>query len=157
MIAIRGGTILIGFVLLALTLGLMVLSAPMADAVADIAASIPSAEVAWDTEMDSLMKAVVIDPSYSHALEEHPDSAAIVWQCFNDKGQTAAFQIEPGKRFLRICMIDEVTVGFEIVDIVGKIAKEKTAYIKDGLKSLNDVFKYAQKMGYARFTRPIFQ
>ena len=107
----------------------------------------------WSEEMDLLLRAVVIDKTYSHALIEHPDSAEIVWNCFADKGAYITFQIEPGKRFLRVCLVNDTTVGFQIVDIVGKVAMEKTAYIKEGIKCLKELFEYAKRMGYPRFNK----
>lgn len=48
-------------------------------------------------------------------------------------------------------MIDEKTFGFQIVDIVGKEAKELTAYIKNNCHSIKDVLNYVARMRYPRF------
>lgn len=112
-------------------------------------------ESVTDAELaDALANAVVIDPDYSHAAEEHPDTYQSVRDCFDTKGQYVAFQVTPKKRWLRVCLVDATTVGFQIVDAVGRELKERTAYIKDGIKSLKELFEYAKRMGYPRFTGP---
>lgn len=67
------------------------------------------------------------------------------------------FQIEPKKRYLRVCIVDEDLglIGFQIVDIVNKIAKERTAYIKDGITNIRGVLDYVGRQGYARFKGPL--
>lgn len=110
-----------------------------------------------DKEIAGLLTAVVVDPAYSHAMEEHPDTAPLVEECLNTKGAYAQFQIEPKRRYLRVCLIDEVVgiIGFQIVDIVDKVAKERTAYIKEEIHSLKQLFQYIKKMGYPKFTGPL--
>lgn len=103
-----------------------------------------------DPAMEQLLNNVVVD-SYSHALEEHPNSAPRVWECLHKNGPYMQFQIIPGKRYLRICVIDDETIGFQIVDIVGKVAKERTAYIKDGISNIRQLLDWAFKRGYCRF------
>lgn len=63
------------------------------------------------------------------------------------------FQIEKNKRYLRVCIIDEQAglIGFQIVDIVNRIAKERTAYIKENIRCIQDLLKYIRQMGYPRF------
>lgn len=106
----------------------------------------------YDVDIDNILSRVVID-DYSHALEEHPNSAPLVHECMRNNGPYMQFQIFKGKRYLRICIVDEKKglIGFQIVDIVGKEAKELTAYIKDGCTSIQDVLRYVSRMGYARF------
>lgn len=67
------------------------------------------------------------------------------------------FQIEPKKRYLRVCIIDEAAglIGFQIVDMVGKVAKERTAYIKESIHNIQDLLKYIREMGYPRFKGPL--
>ena len=107
-----------------------------------------------DAEIGGLLTAVVIDPAYSHALEEHPIDAPVVRECFNQKGAYMQFQIEPKHRYLRVCLIDEVVgiIGFQIVDIVDKVAKERTAYIKEEIHSIKQLLEYIRRLGYPRFT-----
>lgn len=143
------------FVLILIALAMLVLVKPMTQAVE---ATLPMTEdamlVSWNADIDLIMQTVVVDPKYSHALQEHPDTAPKVWDCFKSKGQYAAFQVIPGKRFLRVCQLDDITFGFQIVDIVGKTAMEKTAYIKDGMKCAKELFDYVRRMGYPKFTKP---
>jgi len=112
-------------------------------------------------EISNLLTNVTIDPSYSHALEEHPTEAPIVQECLNTKGAYMQFQIEKNKRYLRACIVDEVAgiIGFQIVDLVkeGKkiVSKERTAYIKDGIRCIRDLLDYARRMGYPRFKGPL--
>jgi len=108
-----------------------------------------------EMEIIGMLNLVTIDPEYSHAEIEHPDSYQVVRDCLKSKGQYAAFQIEKNKRFLRVCLIDSVTIGFQIVDIVGKQVKEKTCYIKENIHDLKQLFEYVRKMGYPRFTGPL--
>jgi len=107
-------------------------------------------------ELDWALSNVVVD-EYSHAMEEHPDTAPMVHDCFSTKGAYMTFQVEKNKRYLRVCLIDEYTglIGFQIVDIVGRIAKEKTAYIKENLRCIKDMLNYVQRMGYPRYTKPL--
>lgn len=114
-------------------------------------------ETTFDAEIDGMLKAVVIDPAYSHAAEEHPDQFEIVRNCFAQKGAYISFQVEPKKRYLRVCIIDEVQgiIGFQIVDIVNKAAKEKTAYIKDRIRNIRELLEYARQQRYPRFTGPL--
>jgi len=110
----------------------------------------PSIPTVSDPVIEQMLNKVVVD-SYSHALEEHPNSAPKVWECLHKNGPYMQFQVIPGKRYLRICLIDDETIGFQIVDIVGKIAKERTAYIKDEIRSLPELLKWAFNRGYCRF------
>lgn len=91
--------------------------------------------------------------SHSHALEEHPNTAPLVHECMKDKGPYMQFQINKNERYLRICLVDEEAgqIGFQIVDIVGKEAKELTAYVKNNVNSIRDVLDYALRNGYCRF------
>lgn len=100
---------------------------------------------------------VVVDPAYSHALEEHPYDAPIIWDCMAKKGAYMQFQIEPHKRYLRVCVIDEVVgiIGFQIVDIVNRVAKERTAYIKDEIHNVRQLLDYAERNHYPRFKGPL--
>jgi len=90
-------------------------------------------------------------------MEEHPEDALLIHNCFMEKGAYMAFQIEPKKRYLRVCIVDEEVglIGFQIVDIVGRVAKERTAYIKDGIKNIRELLDYAAKNGYCRFKGPL--
>ena len=150
-----GGTTL---ALIIIAMALMVLVNPMINAAKAVVpnSAEPALADVWNEEINLAMQAVVVDPSYSHALEEHPDEAPIVWDCLASKGQYVAFQVDPGRRYLRVCLIDDETIGFQIVDFVGKKMMEKTAYIRDELKCVKDIFDYARRMGYARFTKPWF-
>jgi hypothetical protein len=67
------------------------------------------------------------------------------------------FQIHPRERYLRVCIVDEEvgTIGFQIVDIVGRVAKERTAYIKEELTCVKDVLNYVAKRGWHKFTGPL--
>jgi hypothetical protein len=94
---------------------------------------------------------VVVD-EYSHALEEHPLDAPRGRECFNQNGPAAQWQIWKNERYLQVCEIGEGEIGFRIVDRVGKVFKEKTAYIKNNCKCINDAFKYAESQGYIKFT-----
>lgn len=121
--------------------------------------SSPSNELqyVYDLEIDNMLTNVVLDPAYSHALEEHPLDAPIVQQCFAQKGAYMQFQIEPKKRYLRVCIVDEAKglIGFQIVDIVNRVAKERTAYIKDKITCIRELLDYVRRMGYPRFTGPL--
>lgn len=154
MAAIKMGGTTLALALLAFAL--LYLVNPMLNAVKAVIPYSAETELmsVWDGEVDLMLRGVIIDSSYSHALEEHPDTAPIVWDCLKNKGQYVAFQIDPGRRYLRVCLIDPETIGFQIVDIVGKKAMEKTAYIKDTLKCIKDIFNYAQQNGYIKFTKP---
>lgn len=106
-----------------------------------------------ESELQQIMTRVTIDPTYSHALEEHPQDAPIVRECLEKQGPYMQFQVQKNKRYLRVCIIDEKAglIGFQIVDIIGKIAKERTAYIKDEIRNIKDLLDYVGKMGYPRF------
>lgn len=99
-----------------------------------------------------MLNNIVVDPAYSHAVEEHPNSAPIVRTCMENKGPFVQFQIRKGQRYLRVCAIDDSTFGFQIVDRVGKVFKERTAYIKDNCVKVKEVFDYARKQGFPKFT-----
>lgn len=112
--------------------------------------------VLTDSQIEQMLSNVVVD-SHSHALEEHPNSAPLVHECLNEKGAYMSFQIFPKERYLRICIVDEELgiIGFQIVDIVGKFAKERTAYIKEDLRCIKDVLNYVAKKGWTKFTGPL--
>lgn len=100
-----------------------------------------------------MLQRVVIDSEYSHALEDHPNSSPIVHKCLAEKGAYMQFQISPKKRYLRVCIIDEElgVIGFQIVDIVNRVAKERTAYIKENMTCIKDVLRYVGRNGYSKF------
>jgi len=125
----------------------------------DLKVSIPntgSQTLVWTEELDLAMQAVVVDPTYSHAVEEHGEQALLVRECLKRDGPYVTFQIDPGRRYLRVCILEDQSIGFQIVDAVGKMMKERTAYIKDNFTCIKDIFDYARRMGYPRFTKPIF-
>lgn len=93
---------------------------------------------------------VVVD-DYSHALEEHPNSAPIVRQCFENKGPMVTFVVYKNERWLQVCKIDAKTFGFRLVDKVGKEYKELTAYIKDNFKCDADVWNYQRIRNLIKF------
>lgn len=156
MMTIERRSINIGFLILGMILLLCIFMRPIIKTLSIYGAiSVePVFLETWSEEMDLILQAVVIDSAYTHAMEEHSDTADIVHECLKKNGQYIAFQIERGKRYLRVCLIDAKTIGFQIVDIVGKIAKERTAYVKDTIKSLKELFDYARRMGYPRFAKP---
>lgn len=125
----------------------MILNLPRMTSSLNVSPSIPTVS---DPVIEQMLNKVVVD-SYSHALEEHPNSAPKVWECMHKNGPYMQFQVIPGKRYLRICLIDDETIGFQIVDIVGKIAKERTAYIKDEIRTLPDLLRWVGQRGYCRF------
>lgn len=129
----------------------------MRESAKDIAVTGGSTEalaVVYDENMQLLLENVVID-DYSHAMERHPETAMLVRDCFTQKGAYATFQVEKNKRYIRICLIDQQTIGFQVVDIVGKIAKERTAYIKDNMRSIQQVLDDMWNKGYPRFKGPL--
>lgn len=146
--------------LLILLLGAMLVFPMMTKTMAEQGINLPSISIfnrekpLNDSQIYELLTTNVVIDSYSHAMEEHPIEAPIVHACFDQKGPYIQFQVEPKKRYLRVCLIDPDNgiLGFQIVDIVNKIAKERTAYIKDRITSLKDLFDYARKMGYTKFT-----
>lgn len=107
-----------------------------------------------DAQVSDMLLRVVVD-EHSHSLEEHPEDAYRIWDCFNQNGAVAQFQIFKNERYLRVCDLGNGEIGFQIVDRVGKVFKERTAYIKENCNCLGDVFKYASRKGYVRFTGPI--
>ena len=110
-----------------------------------------------ELDIENMLANVVIDPAYTHALEEHPQDAPIVRECLAQRGAYMQFQIERNKRYLRVCIIDETAgvIGFQIVDIVNRIAKERTAYIKDTICNIKELLDYVGKNGYVRFKGPL--
>jgi hypothetical protein len=94
---------------------------------------------------------VIVDPNYSHGDRDHPITAPIVRKCFEQNGEFRIYTIDKGKRYLRVCLIDKVTIGFQIVDIINKQTWEKTAYIKDTLHSIDDLDQYIEWMKYPRY------
>lgn len=106
-----------------------------------------------DPEIARILTAVAIDPAYSHALEEHPEDAPLVRECLNRDGPYMQFQIIPKQRYLRVCVIDsdKGVIGFQIVDIINKVAKERTAYIKDSIHNIRELLDYVGRQGYCRF------
>lgn len=110
-----------------------------------------------DDDIAGMLQRVVIDPEYSHALTEHPNSAPIVHECLSEKGAYMQFQIDPKKRYLRVCIIDEELgiIGFQIVDIINRVAKERTAYIRENMTCIKDVLKYVSRNGYTKFNGPL--
>lgn len=107
-------------------------------------------------ELDQALRAVVVDLSYTHAHVEHPDTAPIVRECLKKNGEYLILEVDPWNRYIRVCLIDPTTIGFQIVDIVGRIAKERTAYIKDSIKNINELFDFAAKNGYRILRRHPF-
>lgn len=109
------------------------------------------------TELADALRNVVIDPVYSHAAKEHPQDVPIVRSCFATKGAYLQWEVEKDKRYLRACIVDEVMgiIAFQIVDIVERQAKERTAYIKAEIKNIQQLLEYALKKGYTVFTGPL--
>lgn len=104
-----------------------------------------------EMEIAQALSLVTLDPTYTHALEEHPDTAPLVRSCLDRNGPYMQFQIIPKQRYLRVCIIDDGIIGFQIVDIVNRVAKERTAYIKDTIHNIKELLRYAEKLGYPRF------
>lgn len=121
------------------------------------AANYPDLAPVEDLEISGLLANVTIDPAYTHAQIEHPDTFEIVRDCFSKKGAYIQFQVEAKKRYLRVCIIDEAAglIGFQIVDVVNKVAKERTCYIKESIKNLKQLLDYARRMRYPRFNGPL--
>jgi len=67
------------------------------------------------------------------------------------------FQVKPGKRYIRTCIIDEKEgiIGFQVVDIIDKVAKEKTAYVKSRINSIQKLLEYMMEEGYPQFMGPL--
>lgn len=107
----------------------------------------------YNVEIAKILNNVIIDPAYSHALEEHPNSAPLVHECMKNQGPYMQFQIHKNERYLRVCIIDEDAgkIGFQVVDIVNNEAKELTAFVKNGMKNIRDVLDFAARRGYVRF------
>lgn len=106
---------------------------------------------------NSTISNVVIDPEYSHAISRHPiEDVATIRKCMAEKGPYMSFKIDEN-RYLRTCIIseEEGLIGFQIVDIVDRIAKEKTAYIKDRIKNVHQLLEYIAEKGYSRYLGPI--
>jgi len=146
------------FILILIVAAMLVLIPPMVESAKALVPANKGMEIVatWDEEVNIMLQSVVIDPNYSHAMEpgKHADTAPIVHKCLSEKGQYAAFEVDKGKRYLRVCLIDEHTIGFQIVDIINKVAKEKTAYIREDCKCIQDVFDYIRRMHWTRFTKP---
>jgi len=118
--------------------------------------TIPQLTTAYDPIIATLLHRVTVD-GYSHALVDHPNSAHLVHECMENQGPYIQFQIYKNERYLRVCIVDEDAglMGFQIVDIIGKEAKELTAYVKDNCRCIRDVLNYARRMRYPRFTGPL--
>lgn len=100
-------------------------------------------------DTNSILSFVEVDLSESHAEQEHPETYKLVRKCLQDKGPYMSFRITR-TRFLRVCLVEDGKIGFQILDIEGDVVKEVTCYIKERMHSLGEVLKYASRQGYVR-------
>ncbi len=88
--------------------------------------------------------AATIGVSISHAVTKHAQDAIIVRNCIDNGNPTSLYQASKSK-FIQICMIDPTTFGIRVIKKTGgNRYEEVTAYIKNTLKSFDDVLQYVK-------------
>lgn len=100
----------------------------------------------WAEASTGLVFTKVIVDEYSHAAKEHPEDMPAVRNCLNS-GQTwkRIYRAPDWKdRYLRVCY-DGRDIIFQIVDKIGKVFKERTAYIRDDISDLNQLREFLMK------------
>ena len=95
--------------------------------------------------------ASVIVDDYSHSELEHPLDQPVVRKCLDDPHTWKQdFRTTTSGRFLRVCWDDQRHIVFQVIDRVGQLLKEKTAYIRKDFHTPTDVVKYVERVGYSR-------
>ncbi len=88
--------------------------------------------------------AATIGISISHAVLKHGNDAIRVRNCIDNGNPTFFYQASKSK-FIQICMIDPTTFGIRVIKKTGgNRYEEVTAYIKNTLKSIDDVLQYVK-------------
>lgn len=162
MALVRGGFALL--LLLLIAAAMLALVAPMVEAVGAVRLPEPAlvtgvegleplqlteAELSED-QVTLALTQVIVNPSYSHAAEEHPEDLPIVRKCLEDPNTwKSAFRTTERGRFLQVCY-DGKNIIFQIIDQVRGALYEKTAYIKNGMSNITDLTRYVDKMRYFR-------
>lgn len=132
----------------------LLLLALVAAAVAAIAPAVdvpaPEPELTDEQIYRAVVGGVIVDPSYSHAADEHPEDMPTVRRCLGDGGTwKQVYRTPQPNRYLRVCF-DGKDVVFQIIDNIRGRMWEKTAYIRDELRSITDVVKYVDRVNYYR-------
>ena len=92
---------------------------------------------------------VIVD-DYSHSAIEHPLDQPTVRRCLSDKNTLKQdFTTPQPGRYLRTCY-DGQHVVFQVIDRVGSVLKEKTAYIRGDFRNMSDVTRYVDRVNYYR-------
>lgn len=78
-----------------------------------------------------------------HALERHGLKAELVKYCMQEKGPIQEW-LQPNGRIARVCQLDNGKFGIEIVDQEGR---NITAFIKNKMRSLEQVEQYLINKG----------
>ncbi len=91
-----------------------------------------------------IVLAATIGITISHAVLKHGNDAITVRNCIDNGNPTSLYQASKSK-FFQICMIDPTTFGIRVIKKTGgNRYEEVTAYIKNTLKSFDDVLQYVK-------------
>lgn len=83
---------------------------------------------------------LAVDISKSHAESKHADTFAAVRKCISDGNSTRYFYDLKKNKYIGVCQINPTTFGFRIIKAISDSSvKERSAYIKDNIHSLDDL------------------
>lgn len=81
---------------------------------------------------------------FSHADEKHGEDAVVARQCFNNANSIKMYN-PTTKRTSFVCLTDTGKYGIVILEETGE---EVTAFLKNKMKSLEQVINYMKNAGY---------
>jgi hypothetical protein len=87
--------------------------------------------------------AATYDPD--HPFSRHGDDASAVLNCLSSRGASAQLHNDWTNRNALVCQLDDGRFGVVIVDEQGRTW---TAFIKNKMRSIDQVMKYLSNAGY---------
>jgi hypothetical protein len=114
---------------------------------------VPAEYTASEAAALSVVGGVIVDPTYSHAMREHPEDMPTVRKCLGDsKTWKGLFTTGDPNRYLRACVIGGMVI-FQIIERIREQYYERTAYTKEGLCGKQGVEMYTAEMRYSYLSR----
>jgi hypothetical protein len=89
----------------------------------------------------------------SHAAEKHSADAVAVRQCLDDYGSMHIFFNPNSKRYANICFMPDGKYGIRIVEEVNGKMQEVTAFVKEKLKTWQQMGRYLENGGYTNMIK----
>ena len=107
----------------------------------------PSAQTWLQTAPQEAIRGIAgeIDLSMSHGEEKHGSAAVQVRDCLNKTGPVMQWKNPNSRNTARVCQLEDGRYGMQIVNEEGK---EITAFVKDKMKTIDQVIKYLRNTGY---------